>query len=297
MDFMEIIHVIVPIVVGAVIGYCTNFIAIKMLFRPYKEIRIGGKKLPFTPGIIPKNQSRMATAVGRTVSQQLFTSGDLTENLRNGSTLSELSNKITDSIFTSEMTISSISDKDELSQTELGIKISKGLSAKAVKRLSETDMNPIIKPAVREILAEYLKNPMVSMLLNEKLLSAIDEKIEDGLKSYIEKSGQETLEKYISEQMDHIAEKTLKDTVTEFSFDRETISQGVQNMLEKVIDKFAVSVAESIDIQKIVTSKIEAMEVEQLEELLMSIMKNELQAVINLGALLGAIIGVINIFI
>ena len=39
------------------------------------------------------------------------------------------------------------------------------------------------------------------------------------------------------------------------------------------------------------------MEVEQLEELLMSIMKNELQAVINLGALLGAIIGVINIFI
>lgn len=297
MDFMEILHIAAPILIGAVIGYFTNFIAIKMLFRPHKEIRIGGKRLPFTPGIIPKNQSRMAAAVGRTVSEQLFTSGDLTENLRKGSTLSELSDKITEEIFTSEITLASVSDKEELSQTELGVRISQGLSAKAVKKLSATDMKPIIRPAVREILAEYLKNPMVSMFLNEKLLSAIDEKIEDGLKSYIEKSGQETLEKYISEQMDHIAGKTLRDTLTEFSVDRETVSRGVQHMLEKVIDKFAVSVAESIDIKRIVTEKIEAMDVDQLENLLMSIMKNELQAVINLGALLGAIIGVINIFI
>ena len=35
----------------------------------------------------------------------------------------------------------------------------------------------------------------------------------------------------------------------------------------------------------------------QLEELVMSVMKRELQAVINLGAFLGAVIGVINILI
>ena len=33
-------------VVGAAIGALTNQIAIKMLFRPYREIRVGGVRLP-----------------------------------------------------------------------------------------------------------------------------------------------------------------------------------------------------------------------------------------------------------
>ncbi|MCF0122932.1 MAG: DUF445 family protein, partial [Ruminiclostridium sp.] len=43
--------------------------------------------------------------------------------------------------------------------------------------------------------------------------------------------------------------------------------------------------------------KVNSMSVEQLEDLVMSVMKNELQAIINLGALIGAVIGIINIFI
>ena len=35
----------------------------------------------------------------------------------------------------------------------------------------------------------------------------------------------------------------------------------------------------------------------ELEDIVLSVMKNELRAVVNLGALIGAIIGVINVFI
>ena len=45
--------------VGAVIGYFTNFIAVKMLFFPKREIRVFGKRLPFTPGAIPKGKERL----------------------------------------------------------------------------------------------------------------------------------------------------------------------------------------------------------------------------------------------
>lgn len=55
---MEYLKIIIPILVGALIGYCTNYIAIKMLFRPRKPVFVFGKKLPFTPGVIPKNQPR-----------------------------------------------------------------------------------------------------------------------------------------------------------------------------------------------------------------------------------------------
>lgn len=51
-----IIKYIAGPVIGAVIGYFTNFIAVKMLFHPKKEIKVFGHKLPFTPGAIPKGK-------------------------------------------------------------------------------------------------------------------------------------------------------------------------------------------------------------------------------------------------
>ena len=67
--------------IGAVIGYVTNWIAVKMLFRPRKEIRVFGKRLPFTPGVIPRGQGRLARAVGNVVETQLLTPEYLGEKL------------------------------------------------------------------------------------------------------------------------------------------------------------------------------------------------------------------------
>nr|WP_229641885.1 DUF445 family protein [Waterburya agarophytonicola] len=67
----------VPPVAGSIIGYFTNDIAIKMLFRPYKPIYIGKRKLPFTPGLIPSNQGRLAQKVSDTIMGSLLTPGEL----------------------------------------------------------------------------------------------------------------------------------------------------------------------------------------------------------------------------
>ena len=45
---------ILPPLIGAVIGYFTNMIAVKMLFYPRKPIYVFGHQLPLTPGAIPK---------------------------------------------------------------------------------------------------------------------------------------------------------------------------------------------------------------------------------------------------
>jgi uncharacterized membrane protein YheB (UPF0754 family) len=58
---------------GAVIGYVTNHIAIKMLFRPLREIRVLGIRLPLTPGIIPKQRYILAESIGNMVSRELIT--------------------------------------------------------------------------------------------------------------------------------------------------------------------------------------------------------------------------------
>lgn len=62
-------------IVGAVIGAVTNQIAIKMLFRPYRPIHLGGWRLPLTPGVIPAQRGTIAQNIAETFEEQLF-SGD-----------------------------------------------------------------------------------------------------------------------------------------------------------------------------------------------------------------------------
>ena len=48
-----------------------------MLFRPYKAIYWGGRKLPFTPGLIPSNQERLAQRISDTIMGSLLTPTEL----------------------------------------------------------------------------------------------------------------------------------------------------------------------------------------------------------------------------
>ncbi len=77
----ELLPWVLPIVIGAVIGWFTNALAIKMLFRPYREIRLLGLRVPFTPGILPREKSRLAASIGDSVASDLITPGVLRERL------------------------------------------------------------------------------------------------------------------------------------------------------------------------------------------------------------------------
>ncbi len=66
-----------PPIVGGVIGYFTNDIAIKMLFRPYRPYYIGNRRIPFTPGLIPRNQDRLAQRVSQAIMGSLLTPEEL----------------------------------------------------------------------------------------------------------------------------------------------------------------------------------------------------------------------------
>ncbi|MCK4514025.1 MAG: DUF445 family protein, partial [Spirochaetaceae bacterium] len=53
---MRLLPYVLPPALGAVIGYVTNYVAIRMLFRPLTERRVFGVRVPFTPGIIPRQR-------------------------------------------------------------------------------------------------------------------------------------------------------------------------------------------------------------------------------------------------
>jgi uncharacterized membrane protein YheB (UPF0754 family) len=88
---------LLPPLIGAIIGFVTNAVAIRMLFRPLEEIRLfavrggaGGKsgrgiRLPFTPGILPRQRHKLADSIGAMVERELLTPRIIRDRLKSES--------------------------------------------------------------------------------------------------------------------------------------------------------------------------------------------------------------------
>ncbi|PYF04221.1 DUF445 domain-containing protein [Ureibacillus chungkukjangi] len=104
-----VITIIFMAIVGAIIGGFTNFLAIKMLFRPYNAIYLKKWRLPFTPGLIPKRRQELSKQIGITVRNYLLTPEVFRKKLFNEdikSTVLEFAGKkIEGTLFTDEKTI------------------------------------------------------------------------------------------------------------------------------------------------------------------------------------------------
>ncbi len=64
---------LLPPLLGAAIGYVTNSVAIRMLFRPLHELRLFGVRVPFTPGVIPRRRHELAASIADMVARELLT--------------------------------------------------------------------------------------------------------------------------------------------------------------------------------------------------------------------------------
>jgi uncharacterized membrane protein YheB (UPF0754 family) len=74
----ELVRLLLLIAIGGFIGYITNKIAIKMLFRPVNPVRIG----PFTlQGVFPKRKDQMAISLAETIEQELLSKDVIVDTL------------------------------------------------------------------------------------------------------------------------------------------------------------------------------------------------------------------------
>ena len=73
---MKVLHILPIIIISGIIGYITNVIAVKCLFRPLKPVSIPGTSFTFQ-GLIPKRQGEIAHSIGKMIHQELLNEDDL----------------------------------------------------------------------------------------------------------------------------------------------------------------------------------------------------------------------------
>ena len=298
---MEVLHYIAGPLLGAVIGYCTNWIAVKMLFKPLEPIKVFGRTLPFTPGVIPKNRGRIAAACGKAVGETLLTEDDLKAAFIGQQTKEKVTDalyeKMTAEEFT-EMTVEGIGIEviGEEKLDDVKGTVSAYLIERISKVLSEFDYCSVITDVGGRFVREKLNNPMISMMLNDNVIASFAAPAADSIREYIAGEGREKISEISTKEIDNICGMNIGNTISSTD-NKELIKTVIGEIYEKAVTKVIPLILHEINIGRIVEEKICSMDMKFVEELILSIMKNELDYVVRLGALIGLVIGTVNIFI
>ena len=298
---MEILHYIAGPLLGAIIGYCTNWIAVKMLFKPLESIKVFGRTLPFTPGVIPKNRGRIAAACGKAVGETLLTEDDLKAAFIGQQTKEKVTDalyeKMTAEEFT-EMTVEGIGIEviGEEKLDDVKGTVSAYLIERISKVLSEFDYCSVITDVGGRFVREKLNNLMISMMLNDNVIASFAAPAADSIREYIAGEGREKISEISAKEIDNICGMNIGNTISSPD-NKELIKTVIVEIYEKAVAKVIPLILHEINIGRIVEEKICSMDMKFVEELILSIMKNELDYVVRLGALIGLVIGTVNIFI
>ncbi|GBF32710.1 hypothetical protein DCCM_0906 [Desulfocucumis palustris] len=71
---MNLWQIMVLPLVGALIGWLTNLIAVKLIFRPYQPVNILGYSLQ---GVVPKRRRELAKNIGEVIEKELLSADDM----------------------------------------------------------------------------------------------------------------------------------------------------------------------------------------------------------------------------
>lgn len=95
MNIELLIKLFLIVGIGALIGWITNYVAIKMLFRPYKEINLGIFKLQ---GLLPKRKHEIGESIAEVIQNELVSLQEILHSL-DGDKLEEKMNSVIDKIL------------------------------------------------------------------------------------------------------------------------------------------------------------------------------------------------------
>ena len=163
--------------------------------------------------------------------------------------------------------------------------------------LDKLDVGSIIAEEGAKEVKQKFQGSMVSMFLTDDLINSIAEPIGRKVGDYIRENGHDKIHPVVVGEIASVESRKVGELIESIPLGEEKIRALVESIYVKFVGDKAGELAEQFHIAKVVEEKVNGMDVLEVENILMSIMKKELNAVINLGALIGFIIGLLNLLL
>ena len=275
---MSVIEILAGPVIGAVIGYFTNYIAVKMLFHPLKPVKIGGRTLPFTPGIIPKGRPRLAKALGKAVGEKLLTREDIRKMLLSGDVKDKILDGVVKGIQEVQHSQDSLETFLEQYMTVEDYEAMRGrledfITEKISHGLEQLDVGKIIAEEGAKEIREKFQGTMVSMFLKDDLIRSVAGPIGNKVGEYIRENGRDKIHPIVVGEIAAAESRPICQWFENIPLGEEKIRQLAEKIYTRLAEEKAGELAESLHIERIVEEKVNQMDVLEVEEVLLGIMK------------------------
>lgn len=324
---METSYIIAPLL-GGVIGYITNDIAIRMLFRPHTAKYIFGIHIPFTPGIIPKEKGRIAEAVGGVISENLMNKEVLEKYLLSEDMVGKVRSAVEEFIATQQRKNETVVQflGHYLSKEEIDTiaqNINQSITKQTYEKLADSSVGEKVAHIAVDHVAQKLTIDGAQELLSgiggalgglggmaaglfggnivAKFLGMLREPAEHLLAKNINTMLRDNGEEIVSNMIGGEVETFLNKPVCKLlEGHEEQLAQAVntiESIYRSIITEHLPKILDSINISKIVRERINEMDVNETEKLIFQVMSKELKVIVWLGALLGLVMGSVNLIV
>ena len=299
-------HYLIGPAVGAVIGYITNDFAIRMLFRPHHAKYVMGIRIPFTPGVIPKEKARIAGAIGKAVSENLMNREVLEKSLLSDEMLDKMGNAIDEFVATQSVNDETIEQfaRHYLTQDDIEAlhnNTTDGIVKMISGKLQDSGLGNNIAHMAIEHVMEKTRNSVVGLFGADKFVAGLAQPIEKLLAKHIneilQNNSQQMVEGLVKDESEQLMGMTMKQLIEGHDEQVAQIKSGIFNAYQVIITEHLPRILQDIDISGIIEQRINEMDMNEAEAIILDVMKKELRAIVWLGALLGCIMGTINALI
>ena len=320
----EVSYVLAP-VLGGIIGYITNDIAIRMLFRPHKAKYIMGVHIPFTPGIIPKEKGRIAEALGGVISENLMNKDVLERYLLSDDMVGKVRFAVEEFIETQKYNQETVKEflchyLSEEEMSAISQNVNESLTKQTYKKLADPSVGEKVAHIAIDQVAKKLSVDGAEELLAglggaigglgglaagllggnivARFLGMLREPAErflaDNINNMLKNNGKEIVSNMIDGEVEEFLNKPVCKLLEGHDDQLKQAVNTVESIYRTIINDHLPKILESIDISKIVRERINEMDVNETEKLIFQVMDKELKAIVWLGAGLGFIMGSIN---
>ena len=324
---MELSYIIAPLL-GGVIGYITNDIAIRMLFRPHTAKYIFGIHIPFTPGIIPKEKGRIAEAVGGVISENLMNKEVLEKYLLSEDMVGKVRSAVKEFISTQQRNDETVVQflGHYLSKEEIDTiaqNINQSITKQTYEKLADSSVGEKVAHIAIDHVAQKLTIDGAQELLSgiggalgglggmaaglfggnivAKFLGMLREPAEHflakNINTMLRDNGEEIVSNMIGGEVDNFLNKPVCKLLEGHEEQLAQAVNTIESIYRSIITEHLPKILDSINISKIVRERINEMDVNETEKLIFQVMSKELKVIVWLGALLGLVMGSVNLIV
>lgn len=168
--------ILILTIVGGLIGWITNILAIKLLFRPIKPIKIPILNIEIL-GLIPKRKNKIAANIGEVISNELLSRDDILNQAFNSSNgenfnsylIDKIKNIINEKLNIIPMPFRMMATPyiDEILNKEVPSAINEISSDLSVKAKENVNIQEIVEEKINELDLEQLEEIIIKVAKKE----------------------------------------------------------------------------------------------------------------------------------